>query len=1029
VITLKDILAIDGGKQYIASRYADCQLSFDNPRRNFKLRDEKTASASIYCKEGIWYVTDFGGDSKRRNAVDICMVEDGVDFAEAIRRVAASYGMQGAGQITEVRPDYDKWPAKKNEPEGQCTFKFKEFDLFELQTIFSKNTWKHLGKDDESATKAAIAKLQYYHFKAVEYYNKTEDGVTRQVKRNNTFPIYIIDEGDFKKIYKPKAQKNARFSSTGAKPADLIHGISQLRDYVSEKRRDEEAEDNKSAKKAAENTFNDNSNISENDKKPKKQEYRESHWKVDKVILCTGGSDAINVAAMGYHVVWLNSETANFGYFQYKQLTDLAWEVYCLGDIDTTGLEKSHEINMAHLPIKNIRLPMSLLTKSDTKGNPMKDLRDFMNLYTEWDFRELIKVALPYQFWEKQDKIDKATGEPVMKFGKPVTEYVFKNLRAYNFLYWNGYARYQSEKEKEGYIFIKIDKHVVSEVLPSSIKDYVSNFLEKRYQPEDLRDLVYKTPQLSETSLANLPFKELDFKPFGSDFQYLFFQEWNNTKGKYDSVAWKVTADGIEETKKDVGFYVWESKVIKRLIKVEPKMFEISKATDRKFGNIKIESIESQVIKFLIQTCRLHWRLELEERLGICSRLKTIQERNEYCEKYQLTESEKGYIFNPKNTEDSDFTREYLQQYKFAIDGPLLTGKEIEEQKQCLENRFYVLGYLQHRFKNPSRPWGAWIMDGKIAEESESHGGSGKSLLKLLLENMNLNIISLDGRDAKLTANPHIFENVDKTTDIVNVDDLRDYFDFGHFFSALTSDMNVNPKNKKGFSLSFFESPKFIFSSNFGDRTIDPSSIRRKLYSVYSDYYHENNGDYNETRKPEQELGGNLFVDFDTRQWSLFYNFMAQCLSFYLSCDEKLVPPMGNVQKRNLISEMTETLKAWADVYFSDASRLNFWMKKSDAFDDFLKETNQKNYKSNHFKKQLKAWCKYNKYEFNPPMAGATNRKFKEYGPNQTVRETSAEHFYIKTGGGVPDVLEVVDSPETNNLFTPQSDPDAKTNF
>ena len=507
--------------------------------------------------------------------------------------------------------------------------------------------------------------------------------------------------------------------------------------------------------------------------------------------------------------------------------------------------------------------------------------------------------------------------------------------------------------------------------------------------------------------------RDISFKPYGEDFQYLFFQTYNHARGKYDSVAWRITKDGIEEQKGDVGYYVWKKKVLPRKAKVLGAFFKINvvKAVPpMKESSYELNIVDdrSLVLKFLIQTCRVHWRVELEERLGIMSRLKTVTERTEYAIKNGLTDEDVIRIFHPANTEGSDYVKEYREKFRFSLEGEMLTEVEKEEQRKSFINRVYAIGYMMHRFKNPSKPWGLWVMDGKIADETESHGGSGKSLLTLFFKNINMAMVNLDGRNAKLTANPHIFENVDATTDVVNVDDLCDYFDFNFFFSPLTSTMPVNPKNKQGFELSHAESPKLMFSSNYGDRSTDPSSLRRKLYTIYSDYYHENNGDYRETRKPDEELGGNLFMNWPDSEWELFYNFMAQCLSFYLGCDEKIMPPMGNVQKRNLISQMSEQFKAWADIYFdAEGDKVNRWVMKSEAFDDFMKQTNaMKSHTVHLFKKKLQIYCKYMRYDFNPETAGSNIHKVdKKDSSGNYVRDkddkvgkTTAEHVFVSTG-------------------------------
>lgn len=1009
MISLNDILAVDGGAAYIEHKYPDAAKSFSDKRRKFKLRNETTASASVYEKDRIWYVTDFGDDQKRRNAVDVCMREDNVDFKTAINTVAGFYNIAGA-TAGEIKASFDKWPAKPNEAEGAVNLVYKEFEMWELKTLFADYAWRALGQSDTERMKNAIVKCTYLHYKALASYTYTKAGVTMQYSSNANFPMFVIEEpldekGENKwfKIYKPKDKKEHRFFSKGEKPKDFVHGLSQLVNFVAKVRGDQ----------AQGSVVNEDTEDGDG-KKKKKVVRNEPDFKVEDLVLCTGGSDALNVFALDsrkegnyvpYHVIWLNSESAEFSGTLYKKLKGLAHNIYNLPDLDETGKREAHKLALEYLQMKTIRLPEELRKYKDDRGNPCKDIRDFLKHYKKYDFDQLVKTALPYQFWDQEQRVDKE-GDPVFKFGKPVWSYVFNNVRAYNFLYWNGFARYKSEKEKEGFFFIKIDGHVVRKVETSEIRDFVNSFLEKKFFGEDLRNVVYRSPQLSETSMANLPMVELDFQPYDAHTQFMFFQTWSEHKKAFDGSVWKITANNIEEVKGAAGKYVWAEKVLQRKVKVKEQFFKIGRDEDENWHTTFTDFDSAQptaqmpmVMAFLIQTCRVHWRKELEERLGICTRLKLVQDRKEYAEKNNLTTEEFERIFHPKNVENSDFTKAYKEKYKFALNGYLLTDAEIKEQELHFINRCYVIGYLLHRYKNPSKPWGVWIMDNKIADEGESHGGSGKSLLVKMLVYMNLITVALDGRNPRLTDNPHIFENVDLSTDLINVDDCFDYFNFGYFYASLTSDLSANPKNKKGYTIPFEKSAKFIFSSNYGDRTTDPSSLRRKLYTVYSDYYHEDNGDYGSSKKPDEEFGRNLFTDWKDQDWEEYYNFMAQCLAFYLSCDHKVTPPMGNVTKRNLIAEMTESFKAWADVYFSpEGNRINIWYRKDFAFEDFKKDTGDKNLKVTQWKRRLVAYCKFMKYEFNPASAGGNIHKVKYLDPQGLEKETSKECIYIKTG-------------------------------
>ena len=79
-------------------------------------------------------------------------------------------------------------------------------------------------------------------------------------------------------------------------------------------------------------------------------ETKDNTW--DSLILCSGGSDALNVHNAGYHVCWMNSETANLTEHEFKILSDLAKKVYILYDIDETGIRQMYDIALRYLDIR-----------------------------------------------------------------------------------------------------------------------------------------------------------------------------------------------------------------------------------------------------------------------------------------------------------------------------------------------------------------------------------------------------------------------------------------------------------------------------------------------------------------------------------------------------------------------------------------------------------------------------------------------------------------------------------------------------
>lgn len=919
----------DGGRLIIEAYYPDSIDSFLKPSRKFKCREtEKTASASLKQKAGVWLVTDFGGDSKTRNAIGVVMLEENLTFPQAIEYIVKEFKLEtGEAQRPEAKADIFKAPATEGQEEGKYYYKVKpKFSIADARHIIADKVWSYLRelapKDstpeekDAYAIEEANSVFKRYNFFCLDSYILVKDREAITIQSNENFPIYLFDNKDCKKIYKPnESNKGYRFQYVLKPKDEYIFGYQQAaaahQDLI-----DVEAKE---------------------DDDPKKDPP-----KLSEIILCTGGSDALNVAMLGYEVVWLNSETAKFSTGQFKKLAAIADKVYNLPDIDKTGKREAYRLGMMHLDMYTLYLPEELKLRKDWRGNPCKDVRDFFKYKTAYDFRELFKVAYPYRFWDEQKQFNKSGEFTGM-------QYVPNNVYLMSFLADNGFYRYKTENEKEGYIYVQIMDNIVREVKPKDIRDYVNNFLLSRYMDVRLRNAFYRTAQLNEGSISSLPYIEIDFTDHSKGAQWMFFR--NKTL--------KITAEGIEEIKpKDTDKYVWEDEVKQHNFKKLEDSFVISYDAETKEWDIEIKNTDSVVLRYLINGSRMFWREELENRLdGIPE-----ADRERYIETYGLTDEHNHFL----SAKTEDYKKKYLEDHKWDIAGPLLTANEKKEQKQHLINKLFIIGFHLHAYKNHARAWCSWVMDNRIAEGSESLGGSGKSLLfKLLAEYLKTEFIG--ARNQKITEDQHIFGNLTRHHDFIFVDDCNQYLKFDFFFPSITGPIDCNPKNTKKFTISFADAAKIGFASNYPPFGVDQSADRRIIYGIFSDYYHPKGTEYREDRRVYDDFGIEFITDFSEAEWNLTSNLFAQCVKLFLSTDVKIGPPMSNVVKRNMKAEMGDVFHAWADVYFSaESDRLNKEFQRSIVFSDFTKATKVHNWSPQRFLKSMKAWCTYYGFTFNP---------------------------------------------------------------
>tara|TARA_R110002020_G_C16314529_1_gene774162 strand:- start:19 stop:2940 length:2922 start_codon:yes stop_codon:yes gene_type:complete len=954
-IDQKDILKeTDGGLKIILHYYPQAERCVQNTRYKFKKRvTEKTASANLkLMPDGNWVVTDFG-EGKSRNGILVCMEEENLSFKDAIQLLAERYGIKEGGTPAEIlKPTITDRPAKPEENEKEWYFELnEEFSEMEVRNVLAEHAIPYKGKGSEKVIQFDKVKevFRRYNFYSLKSYSMVKDRKVIIISATDKYPIFMWDEGDFKKIYQPlSVDKSRRFMYYGERKKDFLHGLSACHKAYE-----------KNYPKGAEEILDEDSG----------EMIKPTPIKLESIFYVSGGSDGMNLAMIGENVVWGNSETAKLTKDQFKKMSYIAEKVINVPDIDATGLREAHRLSSEHLQLYTVELPAELKLKPDKRGNPSKDVRDYLKHFNAYSFQQLVKTALPYQFWD--------VIRVKNKMGVWKDSFEVKNTRMYNFLRKNGFFRIELQNEKLGYIYIQIVDNVVKQIKANEVKSYINQFLAGIAAEETLRDTFYRSNQVNEGSLSNLPTIDIDFSDYDKTNQFFFFE--NKTV--------QVNAKQIIEYKPgEIQRYVWEDELVKHNFKMQEPQFKITTRTD---GTLDIDILKKDCIflNYLINTSRVFWRKELEEAL------------------------------DEKSPAEAEA---YRTRHKFDIAGELLSEEEINEQKQHLINKIYTMGYLLHRYKDPSRPWAVFAMDHRIGDDGESHGGSGKSIAYKAIRHF-MKSVTLDGRKNKLTEDQFIYENVTVHTDFILIDDANQFLDFQFFFAPLTGDLTVNPKNNQRFIIPFKDVPKIALTSNFVVRNLDSSTERRLLYAVFSDYYHKNsNNHYREDRTVKDDFGINILMDdFPESDWNDFYNFMLQCCQFYMN-HEKIEPPMNNVEQRNLISIMGEAFHSWADVYFSEESGfLDTLVVRNDAFEDFKRNT-RAGWTSQKFSKALHAWARYYHWELDPDEfkngQGRIIRKVEKDG-----RSISAEMIYIRTKKDVPGDVQPPDTSLRGTTQSPQS--------
>lgn len=687
--------------------------------------------------------------------------------------------------------------------------------------------------------------------------------------------------------------------------------------------------------------------------------------KLPEAIICSGERDAVCVKSLGFHPIWFNSETYQVSDDEWKLIKKYVDTVYNIPDIDDTGRKKGAELALRFVEIQTIWLPEKLRTLRDNRGRPRKDFRDWMDIYRKHsDFRALLNLATPAKFW-------------VETISKNRTSYSIDFYCLREFLTLNGFYTYKDESAAV-IQYIKITGNIVSLTTPADIRAFVLKWAEDNALIRPILNMILIDAKFTPAFLEGLRRIDPDFTNYTETSQLFYFP----------THFAEVTAKGIElRDNKTVinGRYVWEDSIIPHDIKLLPDMFSISHPEgdyNSEAFDIEIPCVPaSKVFQYLINSSRLFWRKELE---------------------YNLADI------------PAHEAAAYRTAHRFDIAGPGLSPEEIQEQKQCLINKIFTIGYTLHRYKSMSRAMAPFVMDNVIGERDQCNGRSGKSFLFLAMSQVARRL-KLSGRNPKLLENAFAFEQVRKYHDFVLVDDCSEFLPFDQFYDNITSDITINAKNISAYTLAFCDAPKFAFTTNYVPKEFSPSSRARMLFVVFSDYYHQmsEENDYLENRSIASDVNGGIDLFSDTyseTDWAADINFMMQCVKFYLTLAPlgvKIEPQLKNIMFRKHLRDMSENFRDWAESYFaidntSTGEHLDKELVREDVYKDFIRFAGGVAGKTTmqRFTKQLKGFvytCEYIDCLNPADLCNSGSRIMRRIEDSFTQRKVQKEMIYLRT--------------------------------
>ena len=257
------------------------------------------------------------------------------------------------------------------------------------------------------------------------------------------------------------------------------------------------------------------------------------------------------------------------------------------------------------------------------------------------------------------------------------------------------------------------------------------------------------------------------------------------------------------------------------------------------------------------------------------------------------------------------------------------------------QNRFLslcsIIGYNLHNFFD-TKLKATILTDSSITDEA--NGRTGKTLLCNAFKYLKP-YIELNGKDFDI-ANKYKYSKCSIDTQILHINDAKQYFNFEFLYNDITEGITVDKKNEKPFNLKV----KMLLSTNKTIKIDGASSKDRCIEFELTERYNNN-------YQPKDDFKHWFFTDWDGNEWSEFYNFMMYCICIYF--DKGLVEPEQiNLGKRKLLDETCPEFVEFInekEIIPNEKYSRNLW------HNEFL--NNYPDLKTNKYQSQIKAFTKY----------------------------------------------------------------------
>ena len=330
----------------------------------------------------------------------------------------------------------------------------------------------------------------------------------------------------------------------------------------------------------------------------------------------------------------------------------------------------------------------------------------------------------------------------------------------------------------------------------------------------------------------------------------------------------------------------------------------------------------------------------------------------------------KGFVWR-KQIIDRDFEEVDHHKSEYRKFMWLICGKDAEKYNSLKS----VIGYLLHSFKTSASNKAIILNDETISENP--NGGSGKGVFCNAISKMKKMSI-IDGKNFEFNKS-FPYQTVSQDTQVLVFDDVKKNFSFESLFSLITEGLTLEYKGQDAIRIPVRKSPKIIISTNYTIGGVGGSHERRKFEVEFSDYF-------NYKYTPLEEFGHLLFDDWSDLEWSMFDNYMIQCVQYFLK-NGLSAHDFKNLEVRKFIKNTSFEFFEWTK-QDNEITNIPFNQRldKQIIYNAFLVDyPDYKTYKLSQktFTKWVDAYCKFYDFKY---LAGSSNgqRWFEILKENQT---------------------------------------------